>query len=157
MVSWGRGQRGTSGPFSELRESVQPGPPPHHTVLGDKQENRFSHSGQFTSGASLSGAICQSLSLRAGWDGEPLTRLAVRAHWSLITLLESDWRLVQHHGQRRADRDKGPSPRFKKLPPRSSVSCFVPQKRVWISLVCLAWRDCPLKMIQWWIYNYSCG
>lgn len=77
----GEGTEGNIGPPSpERRQSVQPGPPPHHTVLGDKQENRFSHSGQFTSWASLSGAICQSLSLRAGCDGEPLTRLAVRVH-----------------------------------------------------------------------------
>lgn len=63
----GKEQEGDLGPLLRARGSqFSPQSPAHHTVLGDKQENRFSHSGQFTSGASLSGAICQSLSLQAG-------------------------------------------------------------------------------------------
>lgn len=55
----------------------------HHlaAVKGDKQENQYSHSGQFTTRASLSRAVCQNQSLK--WSGMwTADKVGVRAHWS---------------------------------------------------------------------------
>lgn len=55
----------------------------HHlaAVKGDKQENQYSHSGQFTTRASLSRPVCQNLSLK--WSGMwTADKVGVRAHWS---------------------------------------------------------------------------
>lgn len=41
---------------------------------------------------------------QAGWDGN---RWQGRCQSTLITLLESDWSLVQHHRQLQTDKDKG--------------------------------------------------
>lgn len=48
-------------------------------VRGDKQENQYSHSGQFTTRASLSAAICQSQSLKRDGMGTA-DKVGVRAH-----------------------------------------------------------------------------
>lgn len=50
-------------------------------VRGDKQENQYSHSGQFTTRASLSAAICQSQSLKRDGMGTA-DKVGVRAHRS---------------------------------------------------------------------------
>lgn len=55
----------------------------HHlaAVKGDKQENQYSHSGQFTTRASLSRPVCQNQSLK--WSGMwTADKVGVRAHWS---------------------------------------------------------------------------
>lgn len=55
----------------------------HHlaAVKGDKQENQYSHSGQFTTRASLSRPVCQNPSLK--WSGMwTADKVGVRAHWS---------------------------------------------------------------------------
>lgn len=48
-------------------------------VRGDKQENQYSHSGQFTTRASLRAAICQSQSLKRDGMGTA-DKVGVRAH-----------------------------------------------------------------------------
>lgn len=70
-------------------------------VRGDKQKNQCSLSGQFTTRASLSAAVCQSRSLK--WVGNCWQG---RCQSTLIALLGSEWSLVQHYGQLKGYADK---------------------------------------------------
>lgn len=128
MVSWGKDRRGDIGPLLRAKGSqLSPESPVHQAVLGEKQEYRFSHSGQFTSGASLSSAICQSLFLQAGREGRG-TADKVGCQAALITDHAAEV-LFSTTDSANLTEIEAPSP-VQKLLPNSSVSCFVPQKRL---------------------------